>query len=430
MNPNLQRAHLLVQQSRFDLAEAELRKSLASEPEDSYAHALLALCLANREEFKEATEEAERAIGLDPDDAYAYYAYALVLYDRSHYKEAQAAVERAIQINSSNAAYFSLLSGIHFEEKRWAEALKAAEQGLQIDPEHVGCANRRAMSLVKLGRRSEAGAAIGTALAKNPENSLTHANQGWTLLETGEHKKALEHFRESLRLDPENAWARRGIVEALKARHFIYALMLKYFLWMSKLRSKTQWMFIMGGYVGNQILGQMARTQPQLALVIWPIRIAYLVFVLLTWMADPIFNTMLRLNRFGRLVLTREQTIASNWMLLWLGLAVLSLVGCAFYGIDTPFIMGALVFGLLALPTAGVFKCPLGWPRKAMAIYTTVLGVLGVASLCFLVYVPAGESDAAKSLRGVGSTLLIIFAIGAVGSGWVVNILISQRPKR
>ena len=61
MNPNLQRALLLFQQSRHDLAEAELRQSLASEPQDAYAHALLALCLSKRESFQEATDEARQA---------------------------------------------------------------------------------------------------------------------------------------------------------------------------------------------------------------------------------------------------------------------------------------------------------------------------------------------------------------------------------
>ena len=41
---SVQRGQLLYQQSRFDMAEAELRQALAAEPQDAYAHALLALC--------------------------------------------------------------------------------------------------------------------------------------------------------------------------------------------------------------------------------------------------------------------------------------------------------------------------------------------------------------------------------------------------
>ena len=90
------------------------------------------------------------------------------------------------------------------------------------------------MALVQLGRKDEAQQTLGSALANDPENALTHANQGWALLHRGDHAKALEHFREALRIDPELDWARAGIVEALKARHLIYRVMLRFFLWMGR----------------------------------------------------------------------------------------------------------------------------------------------------------------------------------------------------
>jgi len=64
MNQHLERAILLAQQSRFDLAENELRQALVLEPENAHAHALLATCLAEREKFDEATAEATQAIHL------------------------------------------------------------------------------------------------------------------------------------------------------------------------------------------------------------------------------------------------------------------------------------------------------------------------------------------------------------------------------
>ena len=64
MNQNLERAILLFQQSRNDLAEAELRQALAAEPQDAYAHALLALCLAHREAISGGDDEARQAIHL------------------------------------------------------------------------------------------------------------------------------------------------------------------------------------------------------------------------------------------------------------------------------------------------------------------------------------------------------------------------------
>ncbi len=93
----------------------------------------------------------------------------------------------------------------------------------------------------------------------NPNNPNTHANLGWALLHKGEHEKAMIHFREALRLDPELQWAQQGIVEALKARHFIYRVMLKYFLWMSRLGSRAQWGVILGAYFGHRVFRNIAQ---------------------------------------------------------------------------------------------------------------------------------------------------------------------------
>jgi tetratricopeptide (TPR) repeat protein len=424
MNPHLQRAELLIGQSRYDLAEEELRQALALDPRDAFAHGLLALCLGKRERFAEATTEAQQSIHLAPDFPFAHYTLASILHDRRRNDEALAAITEALRLDSSEADYFALLSVIHLDERRWPAALEAAERGLRQDSEHVGCTNLRAIAMVKLGRKAEAGATIDAALARNPDNAITHANQGWTLLEKGDSKKALEHFREALRLDPDNAWARQGIIEALKARHFIYALMLRYFFFMSKLSRRAQWGVIAGGYFGSRLLGGISQARPEFRPWILPLQIAYIAFALLTWVADPLFNLMLRLNRFGRLALTREKTIASNWIGASLLLALLSLAGCFAYGFNSPWLLGALVFGLLLIPLAGTFRCSRGWPRTSMALYTGGMAGAGIAAILMFALGPKGIGE------DLGTILLGLFVLGAIGSGWIANILIMQRRRR
>lgn len=422
MNPNLERGLLLFQQSRFELAESELRQALAAEPRDPYAHALLGLCLAHREQFQEATAETEQAIHLAPDFPFAHYAMAHVYFDRNRFSDALRAINEAIRLDPEDADQYALLSNIHFQERRWQEALNAAEQGLQFNSEHVGCTNLRAMAMVKLGRKSEAGQTIGTALSKNPDNSLTHANQGWTLLEQGDAKKAAEHFREALRLNPQNEWARQGIIEALKARNIIYAAMLKYFLWMAKFSRKGQWGIILVGYFGNRILGVISQNNPDLAPWILPLRILYLVFALMTWLAYPFFNLLLRLNKFGRLVLSPEQTVASNWFGACLLLALIGLAGCLICGFHGGWPALALVFGLLLLPVSAIFQCATGWPRTAMTLFTTAMALLGIGAVAAR-FTGSATADVADGMLG-------LFAICTIASTWVGNILMMQRPVR
>ena len=81
--------------------------------------------------------------------------------------------------------------------------------------------------------------------------------------------------------------------------------------------------------------------------------------------------------------------------------------------------------GLLVLPLAGTFKCSAGWPRVTMASYTGAMAMAGILAV-ILHFIP----EPAKGTKLAGAALLALFVLAAVGSGWVANILIMQRPKR
>lgn len=369
MGLHLERALVLFEQSRFDLAESEVRKELANEPDNATAHALLGLCLSEREEHREATWAAQEAVARDPTLPFAHYALASILQDRERPAEAQEEIQEAIRLDPRHTNYFALLSSIHYDQGHWQEALEAAQHGLRLDPEDVACGNFLALALSKLGRVSEARAAIEATLARDPLNAVSHANQGWAVLERGDTAAALEHFREALRLDAEFAMARAGIVECLKTRYLVYRLLLRFILWMGGLNKWAQWAIIFGGAAGYVGLLYLEQTHPQWAGWIWPVLILYLTFGVLTWIADPLFNLLLRLDRYGRLALSRGQLAASNWVgLCLLAAAVLTAAGLASRWLDL--LIGGLVVGLLTLPVTGIFNCRPGWPRTVMIAYT------------------------------------------------------------
>ena len=118
------------------------------------------------------------------------------------------------------------------------------------------------MALTHLGRKAEAESTLGEALAEDPEDALAHANLGWASLHKSNPDKALEHFREALRLDPTMEWARLGVVEALKARHLVYRVMLRFFLWMGRQTQAAQWAVVLALVVGPNLLASIARKPP------------------------------------------------------------------------------------------------------------------------------------------------------------------------
>jgi tetratricopeptide (TPR) repeat protein len=419
-----ERALVLVEQQRYDLAERELRHALAQEPGDADAHALLALCLAHRDALDEAQREADQAVGLSPDSTFAHSTRARVLYDRNRYQEAAEAVSQAIQREPNEASHVALLAAIRYDQRRWRDALEAADRGLTLDPEHPGCLNLRAMALGQLGDARQAETTLKGALAKDPENALTHANHAWGLLRRGDRGAALVHFREALRLDPELEWARAGIVEALKAEHAIYGVLLRYFFWMSRLSGRAQWAVVIAGYVAFQWLRQLARTIPALGPVLWPVIILYLLFAVMTWIGPALFDLVLRLNRFGRLALSRDQRVASNLLAATLGISALE-AGTWLFSHSDAALLGAALFLILAVPIAATFRCERGWPRRVMAGWTVAVATATVASV-----VLAGTAVLAGRSSSAAETFFVLALVGAIGSPWIGNFLISQRPMR
>ena len=421
------RALLLFQQRRYPDAERELRAALAQDPDDPRLHALLALCLSQQNRLTDASAEADQAVGLGPDMPFTHYVRGTILHDRHRLDEAEPAARQAIALDPNNPEFRWLLGAILFDRRNWAGALETADAGLAADAEHAGCVNLRAMALVKLGRKVEAGAAIDDALARDPDNPATHANRGWTLLHQGEHRRALDHFREALRLDPNMEWARAGIVEALKARHLVYRVMLRYFLWTASLSAQAQWFILIGGYVGYQILRQVSASNPAIAPFTMPLIIGYVVFAVMTWLADPLFNLMLRLSRFGRLALSKRQTWASNV----LGLLLLAAVTSAIFGVaggGYPCYLLAALFGLLTVPASGCFRLAPGWPTMVMVAGTCVLAAVGftVAGLSFVID-RSGPDDLgvlplARTARDLSNAFLWGFLISQFGYSYLRGI--------
>jgi tetratricopeptide (TPR) repeat protein len=369
------RAMLLYDQGRYDLAENEARRVLVDGPDDPYAHALLALCLLKRQDWGQSLREVSEAVRLGPGVPYTHYVAGHVLLAADRHAQAMDAAEQAVRLDPADPAHYGLIAAIHLDKRRWRDALAAAERGLELDPEHVQCNNIRGMALVKLGRRGEAGATMAQALALDPEDAFTHANRGWSLLHEGKPKEAMEHFREALRLDPTLDWARAGIVEALKARNFVYRWMLAYFLFMSRLSTRAQWAIMLGGWFGAQALQQFGEARPQFKPFVLPVIAVYILFAILTWLADPLFNLLLRVSRYGRLALSREQVTAANWVGGVLLLSVVSAVAFIVQGWHVLLEVAIMTF-VLTVPVSALFRTPKGWPRWAM-----VAAVVGLVCL-------------------------------------------------
>lgn len=305
--PAIVHAQLWLRQGRADRAEPELRRALVENPDDSTAHALLALCLVHLERAEEAVDEARAAIRAEPDGSFGHYALAVVLEGRGRIAEAREAIDTAIRIDPRDAGSWAVRGQIELGDRRWSEAREAGERALALDPEHVGAANVRARALAQLGLAAETEDELRRTLARDPENAMTHANHGWWLLQRGKPKEAGESFGEALRLEPGNESARSGLVESLKARNRLYRAMLGYFFWMGRLSRRSAWMVVAAVFFLPRVLRGAAQQVPALEPVVLPITVALVGFVFMTWIIEPLFDASLFLHPLGRHALTARE---------------------------------------------------------------------------------------------------------------------------
>ena len=188
---------------------------------------------------------------------------------------------------------YGLLSHIYSEDKDFEKALEKADEGLAIDPENISCLNGRSVALNKLKRTEDAIETMQLALAQDPDNEVTHSTVGWNYLEKGKNKIAATHFKETLRINPNNTNARRGLKEALKSKIAPYRWLLQYSFWINNKGKKARWIFPLALYflvrVSSSALEYSTATQSLGTLLIG----LYILFVLTTWLINPLANFFL-----------------------------------------------------------------------------------------------------------------------------------------
>jgi len=439
-----QRAVLLYQQQRWDLAERELRRLLGVEPEHAPAHALLAFVLSTLGELDEALTSARQSVTIDPEYDGGYHAIAVVQMERHQLDDAADAIGSAIELAPDDSHHFGVLAQIRFRQQRWPDALRAADEGLRRDPEDTDCLNLRSLALTKLGRRDEANATVEASLARDPDNPYTHQAQGFAMLQQGEPKRALKHFQEALRRDPTLDGARAGLVEAIKAQNPIYRWVLAPFVWMERFPPARQTQILIGAWFAAQV-GRRSLAGAGYETAAAVVGYSWLAVVIVTACIVPIFNLLLLLHPIGRHALDKWSK-GHALLLGGFGLAAAGMFALA-ATTDLLWASGSSWFLLVyLLPIAGLGIFYSGWGRHVLiALCVALFGAwaywafevhqlgLEFAHLQGAPSTPENEALAAEfagRARPLGSLHGNILLAGALSTWFVLLAPKGHRPRR
>lgn len=302
---SLEKAMSLMAVHRHEDAVAELHRLLAREPEFSPAHYQLALAYSAMPDAGEkALEAIDRAIALDADDADYLATKALILCDLDRAKEGLKVAEEALSLDPGSFQWYAKASAL-MGLRKWRDALTACECAQELDPDYDAALNLRTLLVRVTGNLEAAESGSLEQLSRRPEDPVALSNAGWTYLERGERAKAEELFREALRIDPNDEYARDGLLQAFKSRSLFYRVYLKWVFLLQRMEGKSQWLLIIGLYLGYRV-GRAALDQihPVLGGVVV---LAYLLLVFGTFLAPGIGNGLLLKDRLARLALTARE---------------------------------------------------------------------------------------------------------------------------
>ena len=188
--------------------------------------------------------------------------------------------------------------------------------------------------------------------------------------------------------------------------------MLGYFLWMSRLSPKARVFILIALFLLLRTLrATTISAPPAVTAVAWPLLIAGMLFVLLSWVADPLFNLVLRFDRFGRYALTRRQAMSTNWLVGLLAGAAVS--GVAAYAFSQPALAAmALCMAAMILPISATYGTATQTQFRQGA---TVCVALAVMATLLVVGMLIGHTTLAAMFAGA-------FGLVFIGSLLVVGV--------
>lgn len=419
----IQRVALLYDQQRYDLAEAEARRVLAADPEDPIAHALRSLALTHLGQLEDATDEAETAIGTAPDLPLAYVAHAAALVRRNRFAAARRAATEAIRLDPSDPDNYAVLAAVETANGKWGAALEATNRGLAIVGDHADLLQARSVAAAHLGRLDEAADAATSALRQQPDEASALATRGYQLMHASRFREARAEFTAALQREPHNQLARAGLVETIKATNPLYAVILRYFLWTSRLPTWQQLLVVFGGPAIFRTLRRAFEANPGTQWLVGPVVGIWLFLILSTWLATPLSNLALFLHPLGRHALEDEERLEAS---IIGGLLVVAIVGVGLVVVGTDAGMFLMVAAAaVAVPTSGAFRASEGWPRWILGFIAVSAAVTGAAAVTLALIRPEGIAETSPAWTA------FFVAIGlAVLSTWLAQWLTRVQPAR
>ena len=222
---NLQRGQMLRQSGRFDDACRYLGEAIQAAPDQPQPYLELALAQSEIPGKKaDSLRSIDRAVALDPVSGRILGFKAYLISHFGRHKEALAIARDALKLDP--LCYITLLAHANAYTKLgdWRNAELYSRRILQTYPEDSSALNLLSQALRFLDRPGESQAVLVRILARVPNDPFAQTNAGYEALKVYDPVRAEIHFRNALRVDPFFEHARRGFLQSLRLRSWLFRL--------------------------------------------------------------------------------------------------------------------------------------------------------------------------------------------------------------
>lgn len=398
-HPALPRAQLLINQRRFRLAEEELRRGLADEPENAMMHAQLALCMVEEPaRAAQALAAAKAAVAYAPNDATMWHALARVAERCGKVNEAELAAATALSLAPRTTLLLLNGAALLLERGWYRAALRLAERALEIAPNDANALMTAGALRSRMGLHNRARADFDRALALEPDDKAVQANAGWAALRRGDAEAAVRHFRTSLRLDPEEPRSQRGLREAMRARNPAYGFYLRLSLGLQRLPAFFKWVAVAFSFM--ILFAVSLDVLPPLPLL--ALQVTVLTLTVLIWTAPPLADLLLLRSAEGRQALDPMRKASA------VGTAALLAVAAALGVAHQLRPSGAVALAaILAVQfTIPLSTAPRTRPGRQRMVFGAIVGLLAVFAIISLFRFAQRQDDAVLWLMASAAGLL------------------------
>ncbi len=347
---------------RYAEARKALKDLMASDFENEYLFHLLAHCEISANNWQAAQAAVDRCLEINADNDSGHYRQSLIDAHFEKWTDAEDAIERAISLEPQDPDYFAQLARIQLAAGKTREAGESVREGLTLDPNHVDLLGLRTSFHFRSFTNDEGDASLREALRNDPQNSGLLTTHGYRLLDYGKHREAGEAFASALALNPNHEEARQGLAETFKVRWWIFRIFYKY--------GFSRWTF---RFTWWSIIIYLLAFK---TMVIWGGFFA--LFLLFTWWGDVLFNSMLRLGRQSRYLLSESKIKQSNYFLLANGVTLLAGLAAYFTDVEALWKVTILLF-LTVFTGIAWLEVDLKRQRQTVAIAGAFIPVV----LCF-----------------------------------------------